>query len=112
MSTQIWQERKKDFYYIAILFLLVIVFFWRVVFLGECFTGGDIINQFYPWKYYLAEQTRTNHLPLWNPYTFGGNPFAANYQVGMWYPPDILFYFLPIALAFRINIVLHFFLAG
>jgi hypothetical protein len=109
MSTS---EFKKDILCVLFLLILVLLFFWRVVILGDYFIGGDIINQFYPWKHYLVDQTWKDRIPLWNPLTFGGNPFAANYQVGMWYLLDYIFFFIPIGDAFRVSIVLHFYLAA
>ena len=40
--------------------------------------GFDTLNNFYPWKHFLAEQVRQGRLPLWNPYVFSGMPFAGD----------------------------------
>jgi hypothetical protein len=110
---QINRETKKDICFLTGLLVLVLLFFWRAVFLGEYLIAGDMINQFLPWKTFLAKEFwATGRIPLWNPYTFSGNPFAANYQVGIWYPLDIIFFFVSAAKAFTISTILHFYLAG
>ena len=109
---QLSSERKKDLYFILAFAVLVMIYFWRVLFLGGAFPGGDILNQFHPWKQFLVDQVRAEgRVPLWNALTFSGNPFAANFQIGIWYPLDVLFFFMPVVDAFRFSVVLHFFLS-
>lgn len=106
-------DTKKDFCFLTGLLILVLLYFWRAVFLGEYLIAGDMINQFLPWKTFLVKEFwNTGRVPLWNPYTFSGNPFAANYQIGIWYPLDIIFFFISAAKAFTLATLLHAYLAG
>ena len=52
-----------------------LIFFWRVVFLGEILTGGDVLAAAAIFEDYANEQMAAGHLPLWNPYIFSGMPF-------------------------------------
>lgn len=98
---------------IGLLLTLVLGFFARQIFGNEYFAGGDLRNQFYPWKTFLANSIKNNKtLPLWNPYTFSGNPFLANLQVAMFYPLDVIFYIFQVEKAFQISVIMHFFLAS
>ncbi len=51
-------------------------------------------------------------IPLWNPHTLGGTPFAADPLSGLYYPPLWLALILPAPLAFNILFFLHLALAG
>ena len=51
------------------------IFFWRVIFLGEILTGGDVLAAAAIFEDYANEQMAAGHLPLWNPYIFSGMPF-------------------------------------
>lgn len=55
--------------------------------------GADAIRQIYLWKEFAAEQFKLAKIPLWNPYTFSGQPLMANFQSSVFYPANI-FYFL------------------
>ena len=55
--------------------------------------GADSIRQIYLWKEFAAESFRSGQFPLWNPYTFSGQPLLANFQSSVYYPLNV-FYFL------------------
>ena len=103
---------KKNIIAVCLLFVLVLLLFGKVIINNEYFAGLDLINAFYPWKYFLVQNVKSGELPLWNPYTFCGNPFIANFQACIFYPLDIIFFFTSVANAFRIGLILHIFLAG
>ncbi|MDQ6746565.1 MAG: hypothetical protein M3010_00450, partial [Candidatus Dormibacteraeota bacterium] len=52
---------------------------------------GDAVVALYPWDSYLGERLRAGHLPLWDPYRFGGTAFAAEIATGTFYPPNWLY---------------------
>lgn len=52
---------------------------------------GDAFYAVYPWSSYLTERLGSGHVPLWDPYRFGGAPFAANIATGTFYPPNLLY---------------------
>ena len=72
----------------------------------------DIITQIYPWKHLAIDIWKQGQVPLWNPYTFSGNPLLANYQSGVLSPFNILFFVLPFVDAWSILILLQPLLAG
>ena len=63
---------------------------------------------FFPLKLYTADRLRRGELPLWNPLSGGGEPWLANLQSGVYYPPGILFLLPSPALAAGIFLLLHF----
>ncbi len=60
---------------------------------GKAMFWGTPSLQFVPWWYWAWQTLRSGHLPLWNPQVGMGAPLLANYQVGLFYPPN-WFYFL------------------
>lgn len=72
----------------------------------------DIITQIYPWRHLTIEIWKTGQVPLWNPYTFSGNPLLANYQSAALSPFNIFFFILPFTDAWSILVLLQPLLAG
>lgn len=68
----------------------------------------DAASYFYPMKAALARMVQSGEWPWWNPWLRNGLPFYANPQVGLFYPPTVLFFVLPVSLAFNWVIILHF----
>ena len=73
----------------------------------------DIITQIFPWKNFAIESLKNFEIPLWNPYSFSGSPFLANYQSAVLSPLNIIF-FLPLKFidAWSLIILLQPLLAG
>ncbi len=101
-----------DWTVIAILLMLTLGFFYRLVLGNLVMTGLDVFTYFYPYKAYAAETIRSGSLPLWNPYLFMGVPFLANIQSAVLYPLNLPFYWLPAPEMVNWSIVLHVFIAG
>jgi hypothetical protein len=59
-----------------------------------------------------VESARQGHFPFWNPYIKCGLPLFATAQPGVLYPLSLIYFILPLDLAFNWTIILHFFLAG
>ena len=53
----------------------------------------DPVRQQYVWKNLSIESLKKGEIPLWNPYSFSGNPLLANMQSGVFYPLNFLFVF-------------------
>ena len=51
----------------------------------------DPLRQQYVWKNLSIESLKKGEIPLWNPYSFSGNPLLANMQSGVFYPLNLLF---------------------
>lgn len=72
----------------------------------------DVITQILPWKNLVIDNFKHGQIPLWNPYSFSGMPFLANYQSAVLSPFNLLFVFLPFIDAWSLLILLQPFLAG
>jgi hypothetical protein len=76
-------EQKKTYRYyafllaVAILALLPVAMMWHPL-------KYDLIDQAYPWKYFIGECLREGLLPLWNPYQLLGSPIHADPQSSAW----------------------------
>ena len=121
-----------------ILISFLIIYFYKVVFLGRVLSSadnlfsyppynsvapigwthatnpfmGDPTTQFYPFLYYARENIRQGHLPLWNPYIMMGAPFIADAQSAVLYPINLVFYTFPFKDAFAISAFIRLFIAG
>lgn len=96
-----------DLVALAVLALLVIIFFWKMVFTRLILPRGDAFTYFYPYWEYRNAALRSGHLPLWNPYLFMGVPFLANSQAGVLYPPNWLVIGLDAPTAVKVSLILH-----
>lgn len=113
---------KKE-WSIFFIFIIVGVFFWRIL-LGQVplpadalvgahipwtekewagYPAGvpiknleisDSISQFYPWRSLVAQYWRNGKAPLWNQYMFNGTPFVATLHSAALYPLNFLYLFL------------------
>jgi hypothetical protein len=71
-------------------------------------SGGDFSNLFWPGKLLVQRAWATGVLPLWNPWSYLGTPFAATMQHGVFYPPDwLIFSALPADAGLGLYVVLH-----
>lgn len=70
--------------------------------------GNDLKEQFWPAFYYIKQNFLLHHeFPLWNTMWFAGMPLLPDPQFSIFYPPHILFVFLPINVAFLVSMFLH-----
>jgi hypothetical protein len=106
------RQHKLILYYFA-LFLVAFVALLPVTLLDHPLKY-DMIDQYYPWRYFIGECLQEGILPLWNPYQLLGEPIHANPQSSAWYPVTWFFGYL---FGYDIYIIscdffLHIFLAG
>jgi hypothetical protein len=73
---------------------------------------GDIATLFYPWRHFQSAFWREGELPLWNPHILSGSPFLGNTESALFYPPNAIFYFLPVPLAWALKLFLNIVIAG
>lgn len=71
----------------------------------------DIWRYHYYTKPFLFQQLSKGIFPLWNPYTFSGQPYVEHPQSVPWYPLGILFAFLPAGTAISWYMALHILIA-
>ncbi len=74
--------------------------------------GADSIRQIYLWKEFAAHQFLSGHFPLWNPFTFSGQPLIANFQSSVFYPFNIFYFFTDARNAWILLITIQPLLAG
>lgn len=127
---------RKFIPFILIVFISLI-FFWQVLFRGlipvpadtiiglyhpyrdlysndypngipyKNFLITDPVRQQYPWKNLVAENIKEANIPTWNPYSFSGAPFVANFQSSFFYPLNIIFLLSNFTNAWTIFIILQ-----
>ena len=74
---------------------------------GALPSGDDAFGAFSPWHQWSRHHIAQGRWPLWNPLLFCGTPLGANGQIGFFYPPNVLFWILPEALAFWLHGWIH-----
>jgi len=67
----------------------------------------DAIGLMGVWRGYARESLWQGTLPLWNPYLFCGLPFMSNGQSAVLYPPNIIYWTLPVQLALLVDAIGH-----
>ncbi len=90
---QRWPSMRGEVGMIGLLTIIFGLFFWRLLFeKGVALPkgGGDFNSFYYPLSAFAAGQIHAGHFPLWNPYLYSGAPFAADYQAGALYPPNLI----------------------
>src|SRR5512136_1225766 len=120
-SSQTLGWSRRDWGALALLALLVALFFWRILTPNladrASFPPGDFSYQFWAFTTFDARELSAGRLPLWNPYTYAGAPFWADIQSAVFYPFSLLTLLLSgpwgfSLFALEVEAVLHFWLAG
>lgn len=96
----------------AFLFLIAAVIFLPALVKQEVFTIRDHLDYFQPLRMFTAEELKAGRLPLWNPYSASGEPWLANPQTGVFYPPAWLFLLLPFEAAYMLFLLVHLVILG
>jgi len=92
--------------------LLALGVFAKPLLLGEVPAFRDHRDYFQPLRYYTSVELRSGHLPLWNPYSASGEPWLANPQTAVFYPPAWIFVVLPFPTAYVLFLALHLAILG
>jgi hypothetical protein len=74
--------------------------------------GGDMGQQFLPWRDFGFGELAKGNLALWNPYIFAGAPYFGGMQSALLYPVNWLFMVLPLPLAVNWSIAVNLWLLG
>jgi hypothetical protein len=96
----------------ALLALLAVLVFLPALLKREVFTLRDHFDYFQPIRAFTADELKAGRLPLWNPYSASGEPWLANPQTGVFYPPAWLFLVLPFETAYVLFLLLHLTILG
>ena len=108
----------RELFPAAILLLAAIGFYWRILFTGGAWKpagGGDLVSFLFPTYRFAAASLKSGTLPLWNPHLYSGAPFLADMQAGLFYPLNLLLFWVAPEFAYETlqwMVVLHVFLAG
>jgi hypothetical protein len=111
------EDLHVDVAAVGLLAGLTLVFFWRIAIAGAYMPdgGGDMAGFLLPQYRFAASSLREGVFPLWNPYLYGGAPFAADVQSGVFYPLNLLLFLLVPRITFgwmEALSALHFLIAG
>ncbi len=100
-----------------LLLLLPLVLFWQIWWPASeqrlVFAYGDFVEQYYPARVFVAGELREGRLPLWDAYTYGGEPIAASsiaaafYPLGLWqalFPRPFPFWALQLEAVFHLGL--------
>jgi hypothetical protein len=98
---------REDRLALGILALAGVLIFAAPLARREVFTFRDHAVYFVPLRYFTADVMREGRLPLWNPYNASGEPWLANPQTAVLYPPQWLFLLLPFETAYVAYLMLH-----
>lgn len=126
LAASLWWRRRfpgrrdlsKDVLAVGGLALLCAGFFWRLLFTAGVWVpagGGDFASFYYPLYAFGVGTLHAGQIPLWNPYLYGGMPFAADVQTAVFYPVNLIFFSLLGGFDYRtleLLAVLHYFLAA
>lgn len=73
---------------------------------------GDLVTMVYPWKAFTRQAIAGGTMPLWNPFLLQGTPFQADPYSALFYPPNLVYDFLPTPLAWSLSFLVRTVLAG
>jgi len=85
-------------------------YIWNGLIAGVPFKNGllsDVVSIIYPWRLYGMELMQKGIWPLWIPQALGGAPLLANFQSGLFYPFNFLFFIFSKINAWSIYIILQ-----
>ena len=104
---------KRDALSFALLVISCLFVFREIMFQGHLLFGTDFFSFYLGMKQFLYDEIHLHHsIPYWNPYVFGGIPFWAHFESTIFYPLDILFWFMAPERAYGYTVFLHVYLAG
>lgn len=92
-----WPAATGELLALGLLSALNLGFFWRVLLTRDTWLprgGGDFNSFYFPLYSFAAQSIRSGEFPLWNPRLWGGMPFAADQQTGLFAPLNLLAFLL------------------
>lgn len=76
------------------------------------FCERDLAPFFIPPRFLWVSLLKSLQFPFWNSHNYSGIPLLATLQPGVFYPPHLLYLFLPFNIVWNWLIILHFVFAG
>ena len=80
---------------IFLIISILVIFYYRIFFLGESFFLGDNLLIIAPHKIFVWESLKRGILPFWNPYKSAGFPELADITLGLFNPFNFLHFIFP-----------------
>ncbi len=90
---------------VAALVALPLLVYGLPALLGHPVVPGDDLTQNLPLRELVGHELRSGHLPIFDPYIWGGAPLLAGWNAGAAYPLTWLFAVLPGAAGWTVNLV-------
>jgi len=69
--------------------------------------GEDAMAAFGVWREFTRNAFSQGLLPLWNPHLFCGMPFLSNGQTSILYPPNLIYWIVPVPVALVFDALGH-----
>ena len=107
-----WEEILAPRCFAAGFGILVVVSFYSVLLAGQSFVLRDFSVFGYPLADYHRQAFWAGEIPLWNPLSYGGIPFLAQWNTMTLYPGSLLYLLLPMPWSLNFFCVVHLYLAG
>lgn len=73
----------------SLLFISISLYFHKII-LNTAWLWEDFTEFHFPMKYYILNSLKNGAFSFWNPYIFSGVPTAADIQIGLFYPLNLL----------------------
>lgn len=105
-------EYTRVFIGLALLFTFALAPSFIGVMQGKWPFFDDAVGLFAPERQWARDILAQGILPLWNPHLFLGMPFISNGQTAVLYPPNIVYWFLPMYSALLCDAFFHGVLLG
>jgi hypothetical protein len=95
----------------GLLFVLSVLFHWKLVLTNQYtwLEAGDIGSLILPWFQFQAGEWHHWRFPLWDPYSWAGQPLFGQAQPGAAYPLNWLLFWMPLDHGWLRQDVLHWF---
>ena len=103
---------KRHILPLLIVTAIALALFYPVLDGTRLLTERDLSLFFIPPRFLWVKEVKDGVFPLWNPYSYSGQPLFALLQPGVLYPVNVLLLILPFDLAFNWTVIIHFILAG
>jgi hypothetical protein len=104
--------RRGDVVAVAVLVVLPTLIFGLPALLGHAVLPGDDLTQNLPLRELAGREIRAGHLPLFDPYIWSGAPLLAGWNAAAAYPLTWLFVILPGTVAWTVNMIATWAVAG
>jgi len=97
----------------GVLLIGIVILFREFIFSDNILFSPDMMNAgIFFRSFYVNFVLEYGHVPLWNPYIFGGLPFVDAFHGDLLYPLSILKFIGPLFRMLSYNLIIHIFLAG